>query len=132
MNLINFRSRGGAFRILLASLVLCTACEPRVNSRGNLVLAEKLGIFKVGCTTADDVYQACGSPNLQRGDKIWIYIGARSEEISFRKVEVKNKLVVRFIFDDRGILRKIEKVSPGHAAKVSGEADSDVTELLKK
>lgn len=132
MNLRNVKSREGVFG-LLSFLVICTACQPRVNMRGNLSLAEKIDTFKVGKTTSDDIYQACGSPTLQRGDNIWIYVGLRSEEVSFRSVEVKNKMVVRFVFDNSGILRKIERVSSGKsAAAVSGEADSDITELVKK
>lgn len=132
MNLMNIKGREG-FVGLLSFLVICTACQPRVNMRGNLSLAEKIDTFKVGKTTSDDVYQACGSPTLQRGDNIWIYVGLRSEEVPFRTVEVKNKMVVRFVFDDSGVLRKIERVSQGKSAgAVVGDADSDVTELLKR
>lgn len=129
MNLMNLRGRVGVF---LSFLFLCNACQPRVNLRGNISLAEQVGSFKVGKTTSDDVYKACGSPSLQRGDNIWIYVGSRSEEVAFREVEIKDKLLVRLVFDDAGILRKIEKVSPKKSAMTAGAADSDVTELLKK
>lgn len=121
-------------RVVLTSVfsMFVSACQPRVNLRGNLSLEEKIGTFKVGKTTNDDVYRACGSPNLQRGDRIWIYVSARSEETAFRRVEVKSKLVVRLVFDEGGTLKRIEKVFSGKSASAAEELDSDITELRKK
>ena len=115
--------------VIALSFVCICGCQPRINSRGNITLAEKIDTFVVGKTKTADVYNACGTPSLQRGDRIWIYIGAKSEEIAFRDVEMKDKLVVRLTFDDKGILRNIENVSED---KAKSEADSEVTELLKK
>ena len=115
--------------VIALSFICICGCQPRINSRGNITLAEKIDTFVVGKTKTADVYNACGTPSLQRGDRIWIYIGAKSEEIAFRDVEMKDKLVARLTFDDKGILRNIEKVSED---KAKSEVDSEVTELLKK
>ena len=78
--------------------------------RGNLELPDKLKQFSVGKTTAQDVISACGSPSLRVTPLTWIYITCRSEEVSFRNVEMKDKLIIRMTFDNNGVLRSMEKI----------------------
>ena len=122
----------GRVVLLFSFLLLCDACQPKVDLRGNISIAKQIENFKVGKTTSEDVYKACGSPSLQRGDNIWIYVGSRSEVVAFRDVEVKDKLVVRLIFDNGGVLRKIEKVLPVKSPVIRKKGDSEVTKLRKK
>ncbi|MBQ7673291.1 MAG: hypothetical protein IJT36_02030 [Alphaproteobacteria bacterium] len=108
-------------------------CQPKINSRGNITLAEKIDTFTVGKTKTTDVYNACGTPSLQKGENIWIYMGARSEEIAFRNVEMADKLTVRLTFDNKGILQKIERLSPDNNYGEKKDTDTEeVTELIKK
>lgn len=109
-------------------LILC-ACQPKINSRGNVTLAEKLDTFVVGKTKADDVIEACGSPSLRKDELTWIYIGARSEEISFRDVQLKDKLVVRMTFDHNGILKSLENIIQKNTDRKI-VADEEQTDLI--
>lgn len=97
--------------LLIGFLFLLCACQPKVNLRGNVTLAEKLKTFVVGKTKADDVMEACGSPSLRKDELTWIYIGARSEEISFKGVKLKDKIAVRMTFDHNGTLVLIENIT---------------------
>jgi hypothetical protein len=74
-------------------------------------LHEKYDAFVENKTTSDDVLNVCGSPSLQRG-LVWIYVGHRSEEISFQKPELKDRIIVRLTFDQRGLLKSKEKMDP--------------------
>ena len=114
--------------IVFLSFLLC-ACQPRINARGNVALADKLETFVIGKTKASDVIEACGSPSLRKDEFTWIYIGARSEEISFREAELKDKLVVRMIFDRNGVLRSLENISQDDKNRKI-RADGDQTDLI--
>lgn len=120
---------------LMASVLflLCVCgCHPKINSRGNITLAEKIDTFVVGKTKIIDVYNACGTPSLQIGNNVWIYMGARSEEIAFRDVEMTDKLTVRLTFDNKGLLRKIERLSSDSRSEKRDADTEEVTELIKK
>lgn len=112
---------------LLACVFICS-CQPRINSRGNLVFAEKMSGFVVGKTKKIDIFNACGTPSLQNGKYIWIYVGGKAEDVAFRNTKIADKLVVRLTFDEKDILRKIEKV----AEKEMKTLDDDFTELVKR
>lgn len=116
------------FVLVLPFLCIC-GCQPKIDSRGNVTLAEKINTFAAGKTRKEDILSACGAPSLQRSNEVWIYMGARAEEVSFKDIEMKNKLVVRFVFDKDGVLRKIEKV---RGDNYSMSFDAEVTKLTKK
>jgi hypothetical protein len=94
------------------------------------MIFEKIDGFVVDKTTANDVMEACGSPSLHRGNHVWIYSGCVSEEIAFRAVELKNNASFRLTFDDKGILKKIEKIiNKRRSSKDSQQIDEEVTDL---
>ena len=96
--------------LLLCALYVLCACEPKVNLRGNLSLADNVDTFVVGKTTVADVVRACGSPSIQKDNFVWIYSGWRSEELAFRNVDVKDKMIVRMAFDKNGVLKSLDKI----------------------
>lgn len=112
---------------LLVSFVFLMGCEPRTNARGNNLVSENIKKFEIGKTTTNDVLTMCGSPSLQRDRLNWIYIDATSEEVAFRKIQMKNQSVIELSFDDTGILKAINKVSHQKEAKV--HFDGDITPL---
>ncbi len=83
--------------------------------------------FKVGKTTAQEIVDVCGSPSLQRDDLNWIYIKAESEDIAFRKVEVKNQRVVKLRFNQRGILESMEEIPQANEINIS--CNEEITPL---
>lgn len=99
-------------KFLLPCFLLLISCQPFVDSRGNVVIQEQVDSFVIGQTTMDEVIERCGTPSLHKDNLTWIYIGARSEETSFRGIELKNQNVIVLTFDSNKILRNIGKLSP--------------------
>ncbi|GHU16785.1 hypothetical protein FACS189472_02630 [Alphaproteobacteria bacterium] len=106
--------------------VLCS-CQPKVNQRGNVTIFDKYDTFVVGKTGKDDILKACGSPSLCLGDSTWIYVGYKSEEISFHDVELKDRMTVRMEFDENNLLKSIQKVKEDSLSSI--HLDEDVTKL---
>ena len=111
-----------------SSVVLLAACQPFVDSRGNVVISEHVDSFAIGQTTMDEVIQKCGTPSLHKDNFNWIYIGAKSEETSFKGVELKNQTVVQLTFDSNRILKDIKKWHPKD--KGSFLEDNEATDLI--
>ncbi|MDR2681680.1 MAG: hypothetical protein LBB29_01370 [Holosporaceae bacterium] len=115
-------------RVMTAFIVffLCS-CQPKVSLRGNPVICDKYSSFVVGKTTIGDVLKSCGSPSLCHGNSVWIYIGCKSEEISFREVKLKDRITVRMEFDANGVLKSIQKANEKDMSNV--HLDEDTTRL---
>ena len=103
------------------------SCEPFVNSRGNVVAEKEIGSFIVGKTTMEDVLRSCGSPSLHKDNFTWIYIGGRSEEVSFSGVQLKDRSVIKLIFDKNKVLKDKVMIRPSNE-KYS--FDEEFTELI--
>lgn len=109
-------------------LLLLAACQPRIDSRGNVTVTEHIDEFVVGKTTMDDVISACGTPSLNKDGLTWYYIGAKSQEIAFQKVVMTDRYVVKMQFDRNRILRSIDK-TPLPDTKIL-QADDEITDLV--
>ena len=112
--------------LFLVSLFL-VSCEPFVNSRGNVVAAKEFGSFVIGRTTMEDVLRSCGSPSLHKDNFTWIYIGGRSEEVSFGGIQLKERSVIKLIFDKNKILRNKIII---HPMKEKYSFDEEFTDLI--
>lgn len=99
------------FFFLVSSLCLA-ACEPFINSRGNVIAVKQVDSFTVGKTTMEDVIESCGTPSLHKNNFTWIYIGGRSEEVSFRDVEIKNRSIIKLVFDKNKVLKSKKVMHP--------------------
>ncbi|MDR3179312.1 MAG: hypothetical protein LBT70_00215 [Holosporaceae bacterium] len=108
------------------AFLLCS-CQPKESLRGNPVICDKYGSFVVGKTTIQDVLKNCGSPSLCHGNSVLIYIGYKSEEVSFQDVKLKDRFTVRMEFDTEGILKSIQKADEKGMSNVG--LDEDVTGL---
>lgn len=112
------------FSLLFATLI---GCESTINARGNNLFFENMQNFEVGKTTAQEIVDICGSPSLQQDNLNWIYIKAESEDIAFRKVEVKNQSVVKLRFNTKGVLEAMEEVP--QAKEINLPFNDDITPL---
>ncbi|MDR2158247.1 MAG: hypothetical protein LBO02_02945 [Holosporaceae bacterium] len=117
---------------LIIGLCFLAACQPRINSRGNVVVKENLKNFAVGKTTMQDVLARCGAPSLLRGDYLWIYIGAKSEEITFGDIKLTDKFIVRMKFDANKILQSIEKVESQLKEDDNIDMNEEITGLIEE
>lgn len=97
---------------LLVAFLLLASCEPFINSRGNVVAEKQFESFVEGRTTMEDVIESCGTPSLHKDNFTWIYLGGRSEETSFKGIEVKNRTMIRLTFGADKILKSKEIIRP--------------------
>ena len=112
--------------LLIFSLFL-TSCEPFINSRGNVVAVRQFESFVEGRTTMEEVLESCGTPSLHKDNFTWIYLGGKSEETSFRGVEMKDRTVIRLTFDVNRILKHKEIIHPLNDAY---NFDEEATNLI--
>lgn len=105
-----------AFTVTLAILAACT---PTVAKRGNLLDETQLSQIKVGESTREDVARVLGTPT-QTGtfdDKVWYYIGQRTEQEAFFDPELKEQKVVAVEFTPEG---KVSGINQSGAEKARG------------
>lgn len=97
------------------SLLCLVACEPFVNSRGNVIAIKQIDSFMIGKTTMEDVLKTCGTPSLHKDNFTWIYVGGRSEEVSFKDVEMKNRSIIKLFFDKNKVLKNTVVTHPANS-----------------
>ncbi len=93
------------------------ACTPTVAKRGNNVDEETLRQIKVGESTREDVARILGSPTQTStfDDKIWYYIGRRTEQSAFLDPELIEQKIVAIKFTPEGTVEKINQGSDKYA-----------------
>lgn len=111
-----------------AILGLLTACQPIINSRGNVTVEENLGKFVVGKTTMSDVIELCGTPSLHKDNFTWIYIGAKSEDVAFHAIAMTNRCVVKMTFDSNKVLRSVNRIPLSEDDSLL--TDEEITQLM--
>lgn len=107
-----------------------SGCQPVVDYHGNIVFDDAIAGFVVGKTTVNDVLNECGTPSIYKDPLTWIYIKYKSEEIAFRRVEAKDKVVVRMRFDQNGLLQSMNTIDTSKFKDVP--EDKEITEPLAK
>jgi len=91
---------------LFASLGACSTTAVR----GNITDPDAVAKIKVGQSRMEDVSGLLGTPS-QVGtfdDKVWYYIGQRTERIAFLAPEVTERRVVVVVFDDKGLVTAVK------------------------
>ncbi len=96
--------------ILTASLL--TACESRIETRGNLPDPDLLETVQSSEHSRDQVAQLLGSPSTTAmfENETWFYISERRETFAFFEPEVLERKVVIIQFDKTGILTTVAEV----------------------
>ena len=97
----------------IALILFLTACEKEAAVRGNFVT--NISQIHEGKTTKDYVLKAIGSPFLMTKDNRWVYIGRRELRAPFLHPEVESSVDYIIHFDDKDVVKKIEK--PGFKGK---------------
>lgn len=116
---------------LAGTLMALSACQPRIDSRGNIILMDEMKNFVVGKTTMSDVIQKCGTPSLHIDNFTWIYFSATAKEAAFSKVSLQNRLIVKMIFDDKRVLKSIQKIKQPRKAILMDKAITNLTQKNK-
>jgi outer membrane protein assembly factor BamE (lipoprotein component of BamABCDE complex) len=116
--------------LLICGLCLLAACQPVIDSRGNVTVEESFNDFKVGKTTMSDVLKKCGTPSLHRDNHSWIYVGLKVEEDRLKRIKPFYKFIVKMTFDQSKILRSIEKINSTNLEEVL--INEEITKLISE
>lgn len=96
---------------LLAMAVLIAACNPIIDTRGNLPHSEDVEKIKVGASTRDEVASVLGTPSSVAtfDPNTWYYISKRTETVAFFRPDVLDQKVLTVRFDEAGLVREISQ-----------------------
>ena len=108
----------------LAALVLvigATACESRLDTRGNMPDPSRLAEVASGSHTREDVVEILGSPSSIAvfDQESWYYISKRTTTFAFFEPDVSDRQVVIVRFDKNGMVSDIKALGleDGHVVK---------------
>ena len=112
-----------------------SACESRLNTRGNLLDPERIADIRPGELSRDEVAEILGSPAsiTPIGSDTWYYISQRTETVAFfsPKVIERQILVISFNKDGKVVkvdtlgldqgrsINPIERTTPTHGNKLT-------------
>lgn len=95
------------------AIIFClTACAPTEATRGNIVEDFRIAEVTPGVSTRTNVLKSLGSPTTQApfDDKIWYYIGEKTEKRGIFDPKVVDKKVIVVTFNDDGIVEDIQNI----------------------
>ena len=115
LRMVNLR-RALPVLTLLAGAMLggCAWLAPPPVPRGNKVDADKLAQITVGVQTRSDVEALLGPPTA-RGtfdEENWYYISGNTQVLPGRYLELRDRVVVVFAFNNRGVVQNIRELKP--------------------
>nr|WP_170610518.1 outer membrane protein assembly factor BamE [uncultured Ruegeria sp.] len=108
VNRFNPASKTLVFAACLATLGACTATY---KNHGYIPPAEELAEIKVGVDTRDSVAEAVGAPTSTGvvRDSGYYYVASRVRFYGPKKPEVVSRELLAISFDQRGVVRNIER-----------------------
>jgi outer membrane protein assembly factor BamE (lipoprotein component of BamABCDE complex) len=113
-----------ARKLLLAACLVLSSCgwlEPPPQVRGNRIEPDGLKELVIGTSTKADVAAVVGSPTAHDtfDDNTWLYISEVTQDrIANTQAELDQNVVV-MRFDDKGLLKSIEKLNKSDALPVT-------------
>ena len=87
-----------------------SACESRLNTRGNLLDPERIADIQPGELSRDEVAEILGSPSsiTPFGSDTWYYISQRTETFAFFSPEVIERQILVISFNKDGKVAKVD------------------------
>ena len=97
---------------IFLSLLLTTACQPSLATRGNLVDLDDAKMLSPGKSSKEDVRSILGTPTATASldDNRWYYIGQNTSHYGFQAEKVTDRRVVTVNFDEQGLLKDITPI----------------------
>ncbi|CAD0185379.1 SmpA / OmlA family protein [Ruegeria sp. THAF57] len=94
-----------------ACLVVAGACTPVFENHGYVPTPEELAEIKVGVDTRDSVIEAVGAPTSSGvvRDSGYYYVRSKVRHYGPKRPEVVERQLVAISFDQRGVVRNIER-----------------------
>jgi len=95
---------------LLALLAGTAACTSQVSTHGHRLDAAALAQIEPGRSSQRDVVQLLGSPSSLAtfDDRTWYYVSQRTESHTFYYRTVVAQDVVAIVFDDQGVVNRVD------------------------
>lgn len=120
------------YRGLCAAVALCAivgACSPTVKNHGYRLDETRLAQITPGVTSREEVRRLLGSPSAAGTfeDGRWYYISQKTERMSFYQADLVAQDVVSITFDERGIVREVDKHGLDQAEAVVPSDDATRT-----
>ena len=119
---------------ILLFLILYS-CSPINKQHGYLlddflVSSEKISEFELKNTTKNDVFNTMGSPSIEIEDveNVWIYLLSLKEKKVFDEDQLLYQSIVRFEFDDSGILIEQNFLTADNFNKIAFSSDETKVE----
>lgn len=105
---------------LTVGLTVLIGCSPTVATHGHRLDEAALAQVEPGTTSREQVQGLLGSPSsLATFDEgAWYYVSQRTERLSFYQEETVAQDVVTITFDDRGIVRHVDRHGLDQALEV--------------
>jgi outer membrane protein assembly factor BamE (lipoprotein component of BamABCDE complex) len=115
--------------VFTACLAVASACTPIFENHGYIPPAEDLAEIKVGVDTRDSVIEAVGAPSSSGvvRDSGFYYVRSKVRHYGPKRPEVVERQLVAISFDQRGVVRNIERF--GLEDGIIVQLDRRVTEL---
>lgn len=104
-------TRAARAAVAVACLALIAACSATYTNHGYVPTEHELENITVGVDTRETVAEIIGRPTSMGllSDGAWYYISSRIEHYAYRKPEVIERTVLAISFDDRGVVKNIER-----------------------
>jgi outer membrane protein assembly factor BamE (lipoprotein component of BamABCDE complex) len=118
------------FYIIIIS-VFVTGCVPAmVEKKGHVDNSGRLKQLQSGVTTREQVRELLGTPSISNnfGAETWYYISNRKESVAFLTPEIKDQNVIRIIFNNDGLIDKIEQYNTKDMQKIAIADEETPTE----
>jgi outer membrane protein assembly factor BamE (lipoprotein component of BamABCDE complex) len=112
--------RGVALAAVLA-IGGCAMVAPTRETRGHRIEAHQLEEIVPGVQTRADIAALLGSPSITApfGDDSWFYVSSVTRTRVGRTQAIDEQTVVAVRFDERGVVRKVEKLGLDDAAEIT-------------
>ena len=109
--------RSGFIILALATLA---ACSGRVDTHGNQVQPEDVATITPGEATRSTVLDRLGSPSSHSlfPPETWFYFSETTETTAFLAPEISNRLVVKIVFDEAGVVNDVQMLDETAAEEV--------------
>ncbi len=116
-------------RSSLALALLLGACVPTVQQYGQRIDPEVVARIRPGVTSKEEVFRLMGSPSATAtfDDRRWYYVTQTVEKRSFYQEELTDQRVLILVFDDRGIVQRVEERGLERARAIEPVADATPT-----
>ncbi|WP_298847760.1 outer membrane protein assembly factor BamE [uncultured Ruegeria sp.] len=97
--------------VFIVCLAVAGACTPIFKNHGYVPPAEELAEIKVGVDTRDSVEEAIGAPGASGvvQESGYYYVRSRVRHYGPKRPEVVSRELVAISFDQRGVVRNIER-----------------------